>query len=267
MPGNRLGLFMPIQTFARKEIKFLLTAQQYQSFKPFLEQYMNPDKFCLDGKEYGIYNVYYDTADDFLIRESLSKPYYKEKIRLRSYLSPANPDDTVFLEIKKKIGGIVNKRRVTMTLAQADNYMLRGIRPDLGNAYIQEQVLDEIDDFRRRYDVAPKEYISYQRAAYFGKDDKDFRLTFDRALTARRSDVSLSQENYGTLLIPADSRLMEVKIADSMPMWLAEQLAHLQVYKTSFSKYGRAYEMYARSQKEWSQPQIQVEKRRRYDYA
>lgn len=243
-----LGELMPIQTFARKEIKFLLTAQQYQSFLPLLKQYMNPDKFCVDGKEYGIYNIYYDTPDDFLIRESLSKPYYKEKIHLRSYLSPTNPDDTVFLEIKKKIGGIVNKRRVTLTLAQADNYMLHGIHPNLGNTYIQEQVLDEIDDFRKRYDVSPKEYISYQRAAYFGKDDKDFRLTFDRALTARRSDVSLSQENYGTLLIPEDFRLMEVKIADSMPMWLAEQLAQLHVYKTSFSKYGRAYQMYAQSQ-------------------
>ena len=109
-----------IQTFARKEIKFLLTEQQYQDFLPLLEHYMNPDKFCVGGKEYGIYNVYYDTSDDFLIRESLEKPDYKEKIRLRSYLSPAQPEDTVFLEIKKKICGIVNKRRVTMTLAQAE---------------------------------------------------------------------------------------------------------------------------------------------------
>lgn len=97
-----MGQIMPIQTFARKEIKFLLTVQQYQSFLPLLEQYMNPDKFCVDGKEYGIYNIYYDTPDYFLIRESLSKPYYKEKIRLRSYLSPANPDDTVFWRVRKK---------------------------------------------------------------------------------------------------------------------------------------------------------------------
>ena len=74
-----------IQTFARKEIKFLLTEQQYQDFLPLLEHYMNPDKFCVGGKEYGIYNVYYDTPDDFLIRESLEKPDYNEKIRLRRH--------------------------------------------------------------------------------------------------------------------------------------------------------------------------------------
>ncbi|MGN1403199.1 MAG: polyphosphate polymerase domain-containing protein [Ruminococcus sp.] len=256
-----------IQTFARKEIKFLLTNQQYQDILPLLTEYMNPDKFCVDGREYGIYNIYYDTPDDFLIRESLAKPYYKEKIRLRSYLSPANPDDTVFLEIKKKIGGIVNKRRVTMTLAQAEAYMEKNIRPDFGGNYIQEQVMDEIDVFRQRYDVHPKQYISYQRAAFFGKNDPDFRLTFDRALTGRRSDVTLTQKSYGDLLIPEDSRLMEVKIADSMPIWLAEELAKLQVYKTSFSKYGHAYEMYIQNQLEWTRPQLQVEKRRNYDYA
>ena len=68
-----------IQTFARKEIKFLLTEQQYQDFLPLLNHYMNPDKFCVGGKEYGIYNIYYDTPDDFLIRESLEKPDYKKK--------------------------------------------------------------------------------------------------------------------------------------------------------------------------------------------
>ena len=157
-----------IQTFARKEIKFLLTEQQYQDFLPLLNHYMNPDKFCVGGKEYGIYNIYYDTPDDFLIRESLEKPDYKEKIRLRSYLSPAQPEDTVFLEIKKKICGIVNKRRVTMTLAQAEAYLQDHIRPDLGGVYLQEQVMDEIEEFRSRYAIEPKQYISYQRAAYFG---------------------------------------------------------------------------------------------------
>ena len=87
---------MAIRTFERKEIKFLLTAKQYQMLQPYLLQYMEPDPFCVDGKEYGIYNIYYDTPDDYLIRTSLEKPYYKEKIRLRSYMSPAKQDDTVF---------------------------------------------------------------------------------------------------------------------------------------------------------------------------
>lgn len=232
---------MAIRTFERKEIKFLLTAKQYQMLQPYLLQYMEPDPFCVDGKEYGIYNIYYDTPDDYLIRTSLEKPYYKEKIRLRSYMSPAKQDDTVFLELKKKIGGIVNKRRVTLTLEQASAYMLHGVSPELNGNYIQQQVLGELDAFLKRYAVLPKQYISYQRAAYFGKNDKNFRLTLDRNLIERRHDLSLDTECYGNSILKEDQYLMEVKILDSMPIWLAEQLASLHIYKTSFSKYGRAY--------------------------
>jgi hypothetical protein len=232
---------MAIQTFERRETKFLLNAEQFAALCEVLPQYMNPDPYCVDGKTYGIYNVYYDTVYDDLIRKSIEKPYYKEKLRLRSYMSPAAPDDRVFLEVKKKIGGIVNKRRITMTLKEANDYMLHHIRPQCGGKYIQRQVLSEIDVLRSRYELLPKQYISYERAAYFGKDDGGFRLTFDRNITARRYDVALDLESYGEQLIPEDARLMEVKISNSMPIWLAQQLAQLKIYKISFSKYGTAY--------------------------
>ncbi len=237
---------MAINTFARKEIKFLLNMQQYKELIDVIHEYMNPDKYCVGGREYGIYNIYYDTPDDFLIRESLSKPYYKEKIRLRSYYSPAAPDDTVFLEIKKKIGGIVTKRRVSMTLAESEAYFYDRSKPEI-NKYITEQVFRELDVFLDNYPVAPKQYISYQREAFFGKDNSDFRLTFDRKITERRYDLGLDYESYGRFIIGADQRLMEVKVSDAIPDWLVRKLSELQIFKTSFSKYGRAYENFIRS--------------------
>lgn len=215
--------------------------EQFRGLLEVIDEYMIPDAYCKNGKEYGIYNIYYDTADSFLIRQSLSKPYYKEKLRLRSYYSPASPDDTAFLEIKKKIGGIVTKRRVTMTLKEAELYIKTGIRPE-SDKYMTNQVLNEIDALRRFYDISPVQYISYQRMAFFGKEDKDFRLTFDRALTERRSSLSLSRECFGAQLLSPDQRLMEIKVTDSIPFWLAEQLSKLGIYKTSFSKYGKAYQ-------------------------
>lgn len=232
---------MAKNTFARKEIKFLLDLSQYEGLMKEIPKYMNPDKYCIDGKEYGVYNIYYDTCDDFLIRESLEKPYYKEKIRLRSYYSPASPDDIVFLEIKKKIGGIVAKRRVTMTLAESAEYLKTGEKPE-SNKYITEQVFSELDAFLRMYNVAPKQYISYQRTAFFGKDDSDFRLTFDRKITERRHDLSLSCESYGNQIIRSDQRLMEIKVSDGVPEWLIRKLSEFKIYKTSFSKYGKAYQ-------------------------
>lgn len=231
---------MAINTFARKEIKFLLSMEQYEGLMKEIVKYMEPDKFCVGGKEYGIYNIYYDTPDDFLIRESLEKPYYKEKIRLRSYYSPASPESLVFLEIKKKIGGIVTKRRVSMTLAESGEYLATRRKPE-AKKYITGQVFTEIDAFLDHYPVAPKQYISYQREAFFGKDNSDFRLTFDRKITERRFDLGLDYDSYGNQIIREDQRLMEVKVSDSMPEWLIKKLSELGIYKTSFSKYGKAY--------------------------
>lgn len=232
---------MAIETFERREIKFLLSGEQYSVLKEVLTEYMEPDPYCRDGQTYGIFNVYYDTDNFDLIRKSIEKPYYKEKVRLRSYMSPVGDDDRVFLEIKKKIGGIVNKRRVVMTHKEAIDYVTEGTYPPDNGKYLRRQVLAELDVLFDRYDLKPKQYISYERAAFFGKDDNNFRLTFDKNITARRENVALDTESYGEQLIPQDSRLMEVKVSDSMPVWLADMLAKLRIYKTSFSKYGTAY--------------------------
>lgn len=232
---------MAIETFERREIKFLLSGEQYSVLKKVLTEYMEPDPYCRDGKTYSIFNVYYDTDNFDLIRKSIEKPYYKEKVRLRSYMSPVCDDDRVFLEIKKKIGGIVNKRRVVMTHKEAIDYVKEGIYPPDNGKYLRRKVLAELDVIFDRYDLKPKQYISYERAAFFGKDDKNFRLTFDKNITARRENVALDTESYGEQLIPQDSRLMEVKVSDSIPVWLADMLAELRIYKTSFSKYGTAY--------------------------
>lgn len=246
---------MAINTFARKEIKFLLDMEQYHRLMEVIGEYMNPDKYCVGGKEYGIYNIYYDTSDDFLIRESLAKPYYKEKIRLRSYYSPAGPDSPVFLEIKKKIGGIVTKRRVSMTLVESEEYFSTRKKPD-SQKYITNQVFTELDVFLDHYPVVPKQYISYQREAFFGKENNDFRLTFDREITERRYDLGLDCQSYGNYIIEKDQRLMEVKVSDSMPEWLVRKLSELKIYKTSFSKYGRAYTDFIKEQTAKSRIQI-----------
>lgn len=237
---------MAISTFQRREVKFLLSKEQFDALLPIVHEHMNPDKFCVDGKEYGIYNIYYDTPDNFLIRQSIEKPYYKEKLRLRSYYSPAAPDSSVFLEVKKKIGGIVTKRRVAMTLTEAETYIQSRVKPHY-ERFIDKQVMRELDVFLNFYDsIQPRQYISYQRAAFFGKDDPEFRLTFDRQITARRHDLTLAKESYGSQLILPDQRLMEIKVPGSLPLWMSQALSEFEIRKASFSKYGTAYKNYVR---------------------
>lgn len=232
---------MAITTFKRYEMKFMLNENQFNSLIPLLLEYMNPDKHCLNGKEYCIYTIYYDTRDNSLIRHSLSKPYYKEKLRLRSYTIPTSPEDKVFLELKKKIGGTVNKRRAVLTLKDAYEFVRLGKFPGTPNT-LHKQVVNEIEYFLSHNDVYPAAYISYKRMAFFGKEDKDFRVTFDYDILTRRKEICLEKANFGDPLLEKGQHLMEVKISSAVPLWLSQALSELKIYKTNFSKYGKEYE-------------------------
>lgn len=231
---------MPVNTFKRYEMKFLLTKTQFDTLIPILLNHMSPDAYCQNGKEYGIYNIYYDTADSYLIRTSLSKPYYKEKLRLRSYSAPTPLNGKVFLELKKKTAGIVNKRRAVMTLQEAYDFIHFQKYPSNTN-YMNAQVQNELAYFLSQHEVSPAVYIGYKRMAYFGQTDKDFRITFDHGITARRTDLYLEKGCYGDGILENGQYLMEVKISRAIPLLLADALANLKIYKTSFSKYGMEY--------------------------
>lgn len=237
---------MAIATFKRYELKFLLTKTQFCAMTSALPEYMNLDGYCENGSWYGIHNLYYDTQNSDYIRESLSKPYYKEKLRLRCYNPAPSPEDKVFLEVKKKTGGIVYKRRAVMTLQEAYAFTGKGILPAVTD-YMNTQVVNELAYLLSCAPVAPAAYISYRRMAYFGKEDNELRVTFDKDITTRRNDLYLESGSYGTLLLQKGRYLMEIKTAGNLPYWLTELLSELEIYKTGFSKYGAEYQQLCRS--------------------
>lgn len=238
---------MAIKTFKRYEEKYLLSDYQYLALCDQLTEYMCPDQHCREGAHYTIYNLYYDTEQNNVIRHSISKPYYKEKLRLRSYKVPHSPEDEVFLELKKKIGGIVCKRRATMTLQEAYDFVESGKVPKV-EGYINNQVIQEIAHFLEHNAVTAKVFISYERMAFFGKDNKDFRVTFDRAIQTRRDHLLLEEGAFGEPLLEQGKYLMEVKITGAVPLWLAEVFSDLKIYSASFSKYGKEYKKYCEAQ-------------------
>ncbi|TEB06040.1 VTC domain protein [Pelotomaculum schinkii] len=217
--------------FKRIEKKYLLSAQQHQALMPQLQGYMTQDRHGL----HTICNLYFDTKSYELIRHSIEKPIYKEKLRLRSYGVP-KPGDTVFLELKKKFEGVVYKRRIPLALEEARRYLLRHEKPRRSS-----QILCEIDWFLKRYQPVPKIYIAYDRLALFGNEDASLRITFDQNILFRESLLDLSKGNWGKPLLKPGNVLMEIKIPGAMPLWLSRLLTELEIYPTSFSKYGNIY--------------------------
>lgn len=219
--------------FKRYEIKYMLTSSQADELSEIMAEHMYAD---VHGRN-TICNLYFDTPSFRLIRNSLEKPEYKEKFRIRSY-GRADEDAKVFAEIKKKYKKVVYKRRIELKEKQADKYFCKR-EGDIPSSQIKRE-MDYMFSFYNG--LKPRVFISYEREAFYAKDDYDFRVTFDRNILWRQTDLSLKSGVYGSPLLKEGCVLMEVKTALSIPKWMRDFLDENKLYKTSFSKYGAAYE-------------------------
>lgn len=240
---------MAISTFKRYEKKYLITKEKLDELLPALLEYMELDPFCLDGNEYRIYSIYYDTVNHDIIRDNSAGYTYKEKMRLRSYYDRKDPEDKIFMEIKKKSEGVGNKRRIKLKIKEIDPFVNEGVMPDLGDDYLKNQVAKELQYFLKMNKVAPALYVQYDRLALFGKDDKNFRMTFDRNVHTRRSHFVFGEREEDELLLPDDIYIMEIKILGAMPLWLTRMLSENNLFSHGFSKYGVKYKQEAKDRK------------------
>jgi hypothetical protein len=223
---------MTQQTFRRAEEKYVLSRAQYIQLTNRLAGEIVPDAY---GKN-TIRNIYFDTPDFRLIRASIDATVYKEKLRLRGY-GRVGDCDTVFLELKKKVKGIVYKRRVPMTLSQAKGYLSGKGAPADG------QIMREIDYFARlNAPLFPRVFLAYERCAYLFPGAPGLRLTFDENIRARADDVRLDGNDAGDMILSPGEVVMELKLAGAIPVPLARTLAALGVYSRGFSKVGTYYE-------------------------
>ncbi len=220
-----------VLTFKRYEKKYLLSAEKYRALRARLDEYIKPDRYFQST----VCSIYYDTDDYELIRHSIEKPVYKEKLRLRSYNVPG-PEGTVFVELKKKFKGIVYKRRVTMTAREAMAY-LSGRAP----APVESQTSRELDWVLKSYALSPKIFIACDRSAYVAVDDENLRITFDEDIRWRDTELDLTLGDHGKAVLDGGQVLMEIKIPGASPMWLAHLLSELEIFPTGFSKYGTCY--------------------------
>jgi SPX domain protein involved in polyphosphate accumulation len=233
---------MAIEVFNRQEIKYIINDEVFRIFTNVLNNNMEPDKYSAGGRLYHISNIYYDTPLHDIIRKSIDKPVYKVKLRLRSY-GDTQSGDRVFLEMKKKFDGLVNKRRTAIYLEEAERYIETRVKPEI-KPYMNRQVLNEIDFFIHSYeDLQPMVRLSYDRVAFFGREDKSFRVTFDTNIRSRRNDVRLESASYGRELLPQGLWVMEVKAERAIPLWFTRLLSDNRLYPTSFSKYGTDYRL------------------------
>ena len=222
--------------FKRYELKYIINPAQRDALKIAMEGHLALDKFGHST----IRNIYYDTDNWRLIRRSIEKPWYKEKLRVRSY-TQATDTSPVFIELKKKFEKVVYKRRLALPCLE----VMEGLRPEntLNAAPADQQVAREIEAFKRFYGptLKPAMFLSYEREAYYPIDGVDFRLTIDENMLWRVQDIDLRSPVGGRFILPPDQMILELKTPGGLPLWMVHFMSEHKIYKTSFSKYGTAY--------------------------
>ena len=216
------------EIFKRREKKYLITKEQFFLLEGALLPHTKPDKYG----GYWVQNLYYDTKNWDVIRASMEKPIYKEKMRMRCYNVP-NSSSRVFLELKKKYNGMVYKRRVALPAEAACQ---------LENAMAAEtsQIGRELNFYLQSTEVEEKMYLAYRRIALAGLKDNLLRITFDSDIHYRLDSLNFNYPGKGQHIAP-DYVLMEIKAFTSFPLWLVQILSELKIYGTSFSKYANCF--------------------------
>ena len=236
---------MAIKSFRRIEKKFVINQYQKDELLKTVYEHMDLDPYCLNETTYKIQNIYLDTDNNTLISHSIRKPRYKEKLRLRKYTGM----DKVFFEIKKKVNGIVGKRRVLLSMEDV-NKLLEGKENPVGKTYIDQQIIGEIAYILSNYKCYPKVYISYDRLGFFDKNDLEFRLTIDDHIYSSRENLNFDQDAHGPYLLQDGYYLLEIKSCRNFPLWLVNKLTELNIHSKTFSKYGTEYKNYLKEQED-----------------
>ena len=215
-------------TFKRVEQKYLLNEEQYEIVRKVIDKYFFKDKYPTSK----IYNIYFDNSNCDVIINSLEKPIYKDKFRLRKY----GDSGDLFLEMKQKYNSVVYKRRVVLTNDEYNNYINNGILPNH-----DKQIMNEIDYYMKYYDLKPYMFLAYDRRSFYLKEDSNTRVTFDTNLRSRTCNLSLDDRCEDTNYFSSNKWIMEIKSLGSLPLWFTKVLSENMIYPTSFSKIGSIY--------------------------
>lgn len=227
-----------IRRFNRFELKYIIPVTVRDALRRDLELNMQPDAHGDADGSYRVTSLYYDTADLACFRAKVEGIKYRRKLRVRIYSEHADEaSDTAMVEIKQRINRTVQKRRVAVTLERA--YALctgSNVAPwaDRDDA----SVASEIEFLVRNLRLEPTCVISYLRQAFVGsRYESGLRITFDQRLSCRGPEALLGSGLPSHAFMDPSWLVMEVKVNDAVPLWVARMLARNQCSLRRISKY------------------------------
>jgi SPX domain protein involved in polyphosphate accumulation len=226
-----------IRRFNRYELKYILKMDKAKRVMKDLETMTVPDPYGgING--YPLVSLYYDSPGMDCYWAKVEGIKFRRKLRIRIY--PAkNIEDTThgMVEIKQRTNRTVQKRRLKMTLEEAEQLCMGNlVRDDLDPE--DRQVASEVQYMVNAMDLSPTCITAYHRKAFIGGYyDSGLRITFDTNVSYRTHALTVQRDASNHLIMPPDWTIMEVKADDAVPDWVTSLLARHKCSLRRVSKY------------------------------
>ena len=238
---------------SRREFKFLLPPEKAEAVCSDIRGMLPGDRHG-DGGSYPIVSEYFDTREHDAFWERDRKIGNRRKLRVRIYgTAGGSIPPSAFLEVKHKQDGVGVKRRIAVPVASVTrpNFdvreLLEEITPMLDRR-TDRLLAEEIQLLLDKRGVIPAVQMRYDRVAFEGPEgDDEVRITFDEAIRCRayRKPLAPDDRDFPIVILPAGSRLLEVKLFGAAPYWFRELIARHRLTRSPFSKYCSAVERVA----------------------
>ncbi len=233
----------------RYEAKYLVHPRVVLRIRQFIEPFCEPDRHAAGSTpEYVVTTLQLDSPDLALYRAKEEEALNRFKLRVRTYgLEGRHP---VFLEVKRKIKGVIAKSRVAMPFSEWGPDAC--LRPPRGLAFTSSDQAAAYWEFVRltnELGARPTVLLRYHRESYLGTNDRYARVTFDRRLcyrVARSWDLLpagggwWSMDSALAMRHPYSGVILELKTFGDAPVWMVDLTERFNLVRIGFSKYYNA---------------------------
>jgi hypothetical protein len=234
----------------RYEMKYVMDESRAAAVRRFVAGYLRPSAFNNTGPFPGhpVISLYLDSPDLVFFRQAFTGHRNRAKLRIRFYDSDWNRP--AFLEVKRRVNDVICKGRAKIP-REVVRQMLCGIadktyQPHYGSFIRGRKEGDVFAMFWglcRRARARGVIYVSYVREIWEAPDDEEFRITFDRQITATPYDgnpclavpsVGLRPSPY--YILP-DGVVMELKFEDRPRTWMLDLVRRFDLRRIPMCKY------------------------------
>ena len=228
-----------VVSFKRQELKFWLPEPVAERVHLFAAPFVEQDQAAGHLGRQRVTSLYFDTPGLDFYRSHVASAADRFKLRVRYYGD--RPGATVFFEVKRKVGRVVDKRRALVPSADVAG-LLAGTpasSPPLEGA--QAEHLRRFLYLMNLHRATPKLVLTCSRSSYWSRESWDkARATLDRQISFQVTSPATLFGDPGRFRlapVPGPGALLELKFSEHLPWWMNDLANRLAPYRIAYSKY------------------------------